>query len=202
MNLVAGGRSGSHSYNGGAGAKKTLTSITKRSLARLAAMNVDEGLLSQLTPDERRLLDQVIHKSQLAVKRDTRSTPGVRTTPGLPSTSGAVVAGPRSPSPGLNLEGPSTSASMPAVVRGGAVQGTAAFKKSSREDARLPLITGAKYQHYTHSPTHQQLMEVPQVFGIKFSKFSATGSQSKARGASPVPHLGASLTSSPSGKSA
>jgi hypothetical protein len=173
-----------------------MSSITKRSLARLAAMNVDEGLLSQLTPDERRLLDQVIHKSQLAVKRDTRSTSGIRVSPVPP-----MIVGQPQPGQSGGLEGPSTSGKMPAVSRGSApAHGTAAFKKASRDDARLPLITGAKYQHYTHSPTHQQLMEVPQVFGIKFSKFSATGNQSKARGASPVPILGAPLTSSSSAK--
>ncbi|KAF5836299.1 hypothetical protein DUNSADRAFT_6176 [Dunaliella salina] len=44
--------------------RKMLSGLAKRSLARLARMHVDEGLLLQLGPEERRLLNQVAHQTQ------------------------------------------------------------------------------------------------------------------------------------------
>jgi len=139
--------------------KKVISSITKRSLQRLVDMHVDEELLAELTPEERRLLSSVAAKAQSSTSRQG----GGSAAASLPPAGAAAAMARRGGSP----PGPSGQ-SAPQVMAPGLGPGLTGGK-SGVSATRLPTVN-SRYMHYTQTATHRQLMEVPQVLDIKFSR--------------------------------
>lgn len=151
--------------------QKILTSITKRSLARLQSMHVDTELLAELSPEERRLLSSVAAK---AVKQGVVGNRSPSPSPqmqaqfpvgGLIRRGGSPPLPPamgRSPSQAQLGLGAGAHSMSPVRPRANGI--------SNSGTGKLPLVPNSKLVHYSHTPGHQQLMEVPQVFDLRFSR--------------------------------
>lgn len=132
--------------------KKVTNSITKRSLQRLMEMHVGEDLLSELTPEERRLLSSVAAKAQ----------PVAPASPRGPSLSGLP---PPLPATRRGLSPPKAAAR----AAGGGVSLSGMTMPGSSSVSRLPNVN-SRYLHFSQTAAHKQLMEVPQLLDLKFTK--------------------------------
>lgn len=156
---------------GSADAKKIMNSITKRSLARLQAMHVDEDLLASLTPEERRLLSQVAAKAHGGGSSGSHSGRAPRSGQGSP---GRGSLGARGPSPGAAGAGsgapprPQRLSGSRQVPTAGGLPPTGLPARRG-PDPRLPSVP-SRMLHYSQTASHQQLMETPQVFDLQFSR--------------------------------
>mmetsp|Transcript_21347 Transcript_21347/g.59181 ORF Transcript_21347/g.59181 Transcript_21347/m.59181 type:complete len:414 (+) Transcript_21347:131-1372(+) len=173
--------------------RKMLSGLAKRSLARLARMHVDEGLLMQLGPEERRLLNQVANQTQRqhhhhqqpttaaghlpAAKQQQQQQPQRRSlSPPLASTR-------QSPRPLPKGGGPLPTGleRMPNPVGAAEPRLIAAMADSSAQPPQghsLPQLSRSRasggavpgFSHFTQQPRYQQLVGVPQCFDIKFTR--------------------------------
>ncbi len=158
--------------------RKMLNTITKKSLERLAAMRVNQDLLMALSPEERRLLAQVAAKvdSDTAAQSALRSPspgPGSILPPAAVAAAAATATGKARPNT-WTVAPTSPHGPPPTTHATGAhaEQPISAFGRSSSgvPQKQYPLVSQNKWQHYSRTPTHQQLLEMPKSFDIKFSK--------------------------------
>lgn len=136
--------------------KRVTNSITKRSLQRLMEMHVGEDLLSELTPEERRLLSSVAAKAQPVAPASPRGPSLSGLPPPLPATRRGLSppkAGARAVGGGVSLTGPTATVTM----------------TGSSSVSRLPNVN-SRYLHFSQTAAHKQLMEVPQLLDLKFTK--------------------------------